>query len=329
MAEMGLTTYRLSISWSRVQPDGRGRANPDGSGVLRPADRGAPGPRDHAQRDAVPLGPAPGAGGHRRVPQPGHGQLVRRLRRVDGPSLRRPSDDVGTFNEPWCYAYLGHAAGVHAPGLKDPRAAVTVAHHELLAHGLALQAMRAQRDGLELGIVINPSNIVSEGRPERARRPAAPDRCDPQPVVVRRAVAGRVPGRSPRRLRSVGRSGAVRRPRRDQPAARLARGQLLLRHPDARAAAGRAATGRGGVPDGRRGHGGGRSVRAHRHGVAADARGLHRTADPPARRLPQPAAAVHHGERLPPTRTRSSRVESATTDGSTSSIGTCAVSTTP
>ena len=41
-----------------------------------------------------------------------------------------------TFNEPWCYAYLGHAAGLHAPGLTDPSAAVTVAHHELLAHGL-------------------------------------------------------------------------------------------------------------------------------------------------------------------------------------------------
>ena len=70
-----------------------------------------------------------------------------------------------TFNEPWCYAYLGHAAGVHAPGLTDPKAAVTVAHHQLLAHGLALQAMRAQRDGLSLGIVINPSNVRSEGLP--------------------------------------------------------------------------------------------------------------------------------------------------------------------
>ena len=72
-----------------------------------------------------------------------------------------------TFNEPWCYAYLGHASGVHAPGLTDPHAAVTVAHHELLAHGLALQTMRAERNDLQLGIVINPSDIVSD-----AQRPA-------------------------------------------------------------------------------------------------------------------------------------------------------------
>jgi beta-glucosidase len=70
-----------------------------------------------------------------------------------------------TFNEPWCYAYLGHASGRHAPGLTDARAAVTVAHHELLAHGFAVQAMRAERDGLQLGIVINPSNVRSEGTP--------------------------------------------------------------------------------------------------------------------------------------------------------------------
>ena len=70
-----------------------------------------------------------------------------------------------TFNEPWCFAYLGHAAGYHAPGLTDPGAAVTVAHHELLAHGLAVRAMRTERDGLQLGIVINPSNVRREGEP--------------------------------------------------------------------------------------------------------------------------------------------------------------------
>src|SRR5919106_1176487 len=48
-----------------------------------------------------------------------------------------------TLNEPWCAAFLGHAAGIHAPGVQDPETAVRAAHHLLLAHGRATQAMRA------------------------------------------------------------------------------------------------------------------------------------------------------------------------------------------
>ena len=77
-----------------------------------------------------------------------------------------------TFNEPWCYAYLGHASGEHAPGWRDPAAAVAVAHHQLVAHGLAMQAMRATRSGLDLGIVVNPAPVhLDEATdPDVARR---------------------------------------------------------------------------------------------------------------------------------------------------------------
>ena len=78
-----------------------------------------------------------------------------------------------TFNEPWVFAYLGHATGEHAPGLTDPHSAVTVAHHELLAHGLAVQAIRAVRDDVRAGIVINSCNIRSEGEP-----PAPPEQLE-------------------------------------------------------------------------------------------------------------------------------------------------------
>ena len=48
-----------------------------------------------------------------------------------------------TLNEPWCSAFLGHAAGVHAPGHTEPALALRAAHHLLLAHGLGVQALRA------------------------------------------------------------------------------------------------------------------------------------------------------------------------------------------
>ena len=59
---------------------------------------------------------------------------------------RRLGDRVRTWttlNEPWCAAFLGYASGVHAPGRTEPRAAFAAAHHLLLGHGLATQALRA------------------------------------------------------------------------------------------------------------------------------------------------------------------------------------------
>ena len=46
-----------------------------------------------------------------------------------------------TLNEPWCAAFLGYAAGVHAPGRTDPADALAAAHHLNLAHGLAAQVL--------------------------------------------------------------------------------------------------------------------------------------------------------------------------------------------
>jgi beta-glucosidase len=165
MADLGLQTYRFSIAWPRVIPDGRTQANQAGLAWY------------HRLIDLLL--------DHGITPCPTlfHWDLPDGLEEIGGFRNRDTvswfadysalmAQEFGdrvtmwsTFNEPWCYAYLGHGSGVHAPGLRDSKAAVTVAHHQLLAHGLAVQAMRAERNGLALGIVINPSNVVSEGVP--------------------------------------------------------------------------------------------------------------------------------------------------------------------
>lgn len=165
MADMGLQTYRFSIAWSRVIPEGRGKVNPEGIAFYHRLIEAL------LARDIVPCptlfhwdlpqGLEDIGGFRNRDTVSWFGDYAQLMAREYGDKVTMWS----TFNEPWCYAYLGHAAGVHAPGLTDPKAAVTVAHHELLAHGLALQAMRSERDGLSLGIVINPSNVRSEGLP--------------------------------------------------------------------------------------------------------------------------------------------------------------------
>jgi len=59
-----------------------------------------------------------------------------------------------THNEPWCAAYLGYSAGIHAPGRKEGGAGHRAAHHLNLGHGLA--AARLHEAGVtDLGIVHN------------------------------------------------------------------------------------------------------------------------------------------------------------------------------
>ena len=166
MADLGLQAYRFSISWSRVLPDGRGRVNDEGVAFY-----------SKLVDLLLEHGITPNATLF-------HWDLPSALESIDGfrnrdtasyfadyaaLMVRELGDRVdmwATFNEPWCHAYLGHAAGVHAPGKRDPKAAITVAHHEQLAHGLGIQAMRAERSGLRLGTVINPSNVRREGSPD-------------------------------------------------------------------------------------------------------------------------------------------------------------------
>lgn len=165
MADLGLQTYRFSISWSRVMPEGRGKTNAEGIAFYHRLVEAL------LARDIVPCptlfhwdlpqGLEEIGGFRNRDTVSWFGDYAQLMAREFGDTVTMWS----TFNEPWCHAYLGHAAGYHAPGLTDPKAAITVAHHQLLAHGLALQAMRSERDGLSLGIVINPSNVRSEGFP--------------------------------------------------------------------------------------------------------------------------------------------------------------------
>ena len=72
-----------------------------------------------------------------------------------------------TVNEPWCAAMLGYASGVHAPGRVDAAAAVAAAHHLLLGHGLAVDALRGTvRLDAEIAITVNPYPVVTAGEGE-------------------------------------------------------------------------------------------------------------------------------------------------------------------
>jgi beta-glucosidase len=74
----------------------------------------------------------------------------------------RLGDRVGrwiTLNEPFCSAFVGYAAGAHAPGAREGRGALAAAHHLLVGHGLAVHALRGA-GAREAGITLNPDRLL-------------------------------------------------------------------------------------------------------------------------------------------------------------------------
>ena len=174
VAGLGVDGYRFSIAWPRVQPTGSGRVEPRG---LDYYERLVDGLLDRGVEPLPTLY-------HWDLPQPleaAGGWPVRdtALRFADYAAavVERLGDRVGTWatlNEPWCSAFLGYAAGIHAPGRREPAAAYAAAHHLLLAHGLAARALHEQGPGAAVGVVLNLAPV----RPEPGAPSAAVDVVD-------------------------------------------------------------------------------------------------------------------------------------------------------
>ncbi|MEV0783385.1 GH1 family beta-glucosidase [Streptomyces sp. NPDC050423] len=144
MKRLGLKAYRFSISWSRVQPTGRGPAVERGLDFYR-----------KLVDELLEAGIAPVATlYHWDLPQEledagGWPQRVTADRFTDYAAIMAGAlgDRVATwttFNEPWCSAFLGYGSGVHAPGRTEPASALRAAHHLNLAHGRAIEVLRGQ-----------------------------------------------------------------------------------------------------------------------------------------------------------------------------------------
>ena len=109
-----------------------------------------------------------------------------------------------THNEPWVVAFLGHAHGRKAPGIRDWPTALAVSHNLLLSHGLAVDALRAT--------VSTPIGITLNLNPMRGDEPWArgDDGRPPEPLVPRPGAArGRTRPRCSRTTRRS--SGRCRR----------------------------------------------------------------------------------------------------------------------
>jgi beta-glucosidase len=138
MKDLGLDTYRFSVSWSRVRPTAVGQ--PEGPRLLQAPRRRTARERHPALADALPLGPAAGDRGARRLDRAFDGEQFAEYALDVHDAL---GDRVAELDD------AQRAVVLVVPELhrRHPRAGrysvtdgVLAAHHLLLGHGLAVRS---------------------------------------------------------------------------------------------------------------------------------------------------------------------------------------------
>ena len=142
LRDLGVNTYRFSLSWPRIMPDGSGRVNQKGLDFYaRIVDRLL---EYQIQPNATLY--------HWDLPQ----ALQERGGWVARDSVQWFTDYAevvfkqlgdriplwSTINEPWVVAFLGYYSGVMAPGIQNFANAMQSAHHLLVAHANAVQVFK-------------------------------------------------------------------------------------------------------------------------------------------------------------------------------------------
>lgn len=175
MRKLGLQSYRFSIAWPRVLPNGTGTVKRAGLDFYK---------RLLDELLAADITPfvtlyhwdLPAA-----LMQRYGGFLDRRIATdfADYAEIvvRALGDRVKhwiTFNEPFEHALFGYAMGTHAPGLRRPWSCLTVLHHQLLAHGMAVERIRNESPEAEVGISVGltPIHPALNGNTDKNRTAA-------------------------------------------------------------------------------------------------------------------------------------------------------------
>ncbi|MCL2440633.1 MAG: GH1 family beta-glucosidase [Treponema sp.] len=156
MADLGFKSYRFSIAWPRILPEGRGKVNKEGIAYYRRL-------CDELHKNGIHTCATIY---HWDLPQPLEDEggwtnrsIVEAFEEYAKICYSELGDVVDmwiTINEPYCIAYLGYLHGVHAPGYRDQKKALAAAHHVNMAHGAAVKEYRKTGLKAPIGITWNP-----------------------------------------------------------------------------------------------------------------------------------------------------------------------------
>jgi len=156
MAELGFTSYRFSIAWPRIIPNGTGKANPEGIAYYRNLCQEL---HKHNITACATIY-------HWDLPQPledAGGWPERSILAPFEEYVKVCYKELGdlvdmwiTINEPYCVACLGYLHGEHAPGYRDLQKTLRAIHHVNMAHGIAVREYRKAGLKAPIGITWNP-----------------------------------------------------------------------------------------------------------------------------------------------------------------------------
>ena len=160
MKDLGIQSYRFSISWPRILPEGVGKVEPRGLAFY-----------DRLVDELLEAGIKPNASlNHWDFPQAlqTRGGWVNRdsanwftdYARVVFEKLGDRVSMWATHNEPFVVAFLGFADGIFAPGIASLPQALQVSHHLLLAHGQSVSLYHELNLPGQIGIVLNLSTFI-------------------------------------------------------------------------------------------------------------------------------------------------------------------------
>ncbi|MDD2922815.1 MAG: GH1 family beta-glucosidase [Anaerolineales bacterium] len=163
---LGIPAYGFSPAWTRILPEGKGAVNQKGLDFY-----------SRLVDELLNAGVQPKINLF-------HWDLPQTLQDVGGWNNRETADHFAdyarivfdlladrvsiwsTHNEPWVSAFLGHALGVHAPGICDYSQAYQAAHHLLLSHGKAVQIFRQGGYKGNIGLVLNLNGFIPASNSE-------------------------------------------------------------------------------------------------------------------------------------------------------------------
>jgi beta-glucosidase len=144
MKEMKLKAYRFSISWPRVMPNGRGAVEQRGidfySRLIDELLANNIQPLPTLYHWDLPQSLEDLGGWPNRDVAKWFADYAHVIARALGDRLEM----MTTFNEPSIFSVCGYLIGEHAPGYADPMKYFPASHHINLAHGLAVEAIRAE-----------------------------------------------------------------------------------------------------------------------------------------------------------------------------------------